>query len=95
MHAGISRFFYLSQVSAQLTIYIREGCHLCDDMEQALRECEAELDFETQRVSIDNHPELEQAYGTRVPVLACDSVEICHYFLDMQALKNALQQARN
>ena len=88
-------FFYLSRVSTKLTIYIREGCHLCDDMEQALREYESDLDFETQCVSIDNDPQLEQAYGSKVPVLVHDAVEICHYFLDMQALKQALQQVRN
>ncbi len=76
-------------MSVQLTIYIREGCHLCDDMEQALREYESDLDIETRRVPIDNNAELERAYGTRVPVLVCGDEEICHYFLDMQALKQA------
>ena len=71
----------------ELTIYTREGCHLCDDMELALRECESELDFETRRVPIDNNKVLEEAYGTKVPVLVCGDEEICHYFLDMQALK--------
>jgi hypothetical protein len=70
----------------ELTLYFREGCHLCDDMEQALRECKSELDFEIRRVPIDNNAELEQAYGAKVPVLACADEEICHYFLDMQAL---------
>jgi len=74
-------------MSTQLTIYIREGCHLCDDMEQALREFAFELDFETRRVPIDNNAEFEQAYGNKVPVLVCGDEEICHYFLDMQALK--------
>jgi len=74
----------------QLTLYIREGCHLCDDMEQALRECESELDFETRRVPINNNAELEQAFGSKVPVLVCGDQEICHYFLDMQALKRVL-----
>lgn len=73
----------------QLTLYIREGCHLCDDMEQALREYAAELDFEIRRVPIDNDAELEQAYGTKVPVLVRDGEEICHYFLDTQALNQA------
>ena len=75
---------------AQLILYIREGCHLCDDMEQALQACAAELDFETRRVPIDNNHELEQAYGTRVPVLVHGDTEVCHYFLDMQALKQVL-----
>jgi hypothetical protein len=71
----------------ELTLYVREGCHLCDDMEQALRECESELDFEIRRVPINNNTDLEQAYGTRVPVLACGDREVCYYFLDMQALR--------
>ena len=74
----------------QLTLFIREGCHLCDDMEQAVREYESEFDFEIQRVPIDNDAELEQAYGTLVPVLVYGDVEICHYFLDKQALKRVL-----
>ena len=56
-------------------------------MELALQECESELDFETRRVPIDNNKELEEAYGTKVPVLVYGDEEICHYFLDMQALK--------
>jgi len=55
-----------------------------------LRECASELDFETQRVPIDNNAELEQAYGSKVPVLVCGEEEICHYFLDMQALKQVI-----
>ena len=74
----------------QLTLYIREGCHLCDDMEMALGECADELDFETRRVPIDNNPDLEHAYGARVPVLVYGDDEICHYFLDIQALKRML-----
>lgn len=78
-------------MSVQLTLFIREGCHLCDDMEQAVREYESEFDFEIQRVPIDNDAELEKAYGTTVPVLVCGDVEICHYFLDKQALMRVLR----
>ena len=55
-----------------------------------MRECESELEFETRRVPIDNNAELEKAYGARVPVLVCGDEEICHYFLDMQALKQVV-----
>ena len=79
--------FFLPEMPVELTLYIREGCHLCDDMEQALREYESELDFEIRRVPIDNNADLEQAYGTLIPVLACGNNEVCHYFLDVQALK--------
>ena len=79
--------FFLPEMPVELTLYIREGCHLCDDMEQALRECESELDFEIRRVPINNNADLEQAYGTRIPVLVCGNREVCHYYLDMHALK--------
>lgn len=52
-----------------------------------MREHAAELDFETRRVTINNNAELEQTYGTSVPVLVCDGEEVCHYFLDLPALK--------
>ena len=74
-------------MSVLLTIYVREGCHLCEDMEQGLREYATQLDFETRRVSIDNNPELETAYGDKVPVLVRGDEELCHYFLDLQALR--------
>ena len=60
----------------QLTLYIREGCSLCDDMERALHECAADLDFETRRYPIGERTVPEP--------------EICHYFLDLQALKRAV-----
>ena len=55
-----------------------------------MRETESEFDFEIQRVPIDNDAELELAYGTLVPVLVCGDLEICHYFLDKQALRRVL-----
>ena len=82
--------FFQPDMPVQLTLYIREGCSLCDDMERALQEYAADLDFETRRVPIDNNTELELAYGTKVPVLVCGEVEVCHYFLDPQALKRVV-----
>ena len=78
----------------QLTIFVREGCHLCEDMEQALRECATELDFEKRRVPIDNNAELEMAYGDKVPVLTCDGEILCHYFLDVDVLKQSIHSSQ-
>ncbi len=73
-----------------LTVYERSGCHLCDDMASTLSEWKAELGFEIERVDIDASPGLAARYGTRVPVLAYGSVEVCDYFLDLDALRRAL-----
>ena len=72
--------------SQLLTLYGRLGCHLCEDMHNDLLSLQKELDFELQVVDVDSDPDLIKQYGTRVPVLASDKGEICHYFLDKQAL---------
>lgn len=73
-----------------LTVYERSGCHLCEDMVSILSEWTAELGFEIERVDIDASPDLAARYGTRVPVLAYGSIEVCHHFLDLDALHRAL-----
>ena len=75
----------------RLTVYERSGCHLCDDMVSTLSEWKSELGFEIERVEVDTSPELAGRYGARVPVLAYGSVEICHFFLDLDALRSALR----
>ena len=73
-----------------LTVYERSGCHLCDDMVSTLSEWKEELGFEIERIDVDTSPGLAARYGTRVPVLAYGSIEVCHYFLDLDALHRTL-----
>jgi len=51
-----------------LILYQRDYCHLCDQALAVLAEARAP-EFES--VWVDDSDELEQRYGTRVPVL-CD-----------------------
>lgn len=73
-----------------LTLYSREGCHLCEAMLQALRGLQPQLGFDLTLVDVDRDPELAQRYDEWVPVLCCGEQEICHYQLDEQALSAAL-----
>ena len=77
-------------MSVKLTLYSRTGCHLCEDMESALSELVTELDISIEMVLIENNNELEQAWGTKVPVLAIGDNIICEYFLDKVALSEAI-----
>lgn len=44
-------------------------------------------EFSLESVDVDSEPALIEAYGHKVPVLvAPDGEEICHYFLDRDAL---------
>lgn len=69
-----------------LTLYHRVGCSLCEAMQEELQPYRQQLGFELEMVDIDTSAELQQRYGERVPVLAGETGEICHYFLDPERL---------
>lgn len=74
----------------ELTLYYREGCHLCEEMLQALRGLQPRLGFRLQLLDVDRDPGLRRRYDEWVPVLNHGEREICHYRLDEAALREAL-----
>lgn len=70
-----------------LIMYGRSGCHLCDDMRDALEALRAELDFSLELRDIDSNPAWHDKYGLKIPVLLSEGSEICHYHLDPVALR--------
>lgn len=76
-----------------LTLFYREGCHLCESMLRALRGLQPRLGFELRLCDIDRDPLLAQRYDEWVPVLRLGEREICHYHLDEAALLEALTTA--
>ena len=78
-------------MGASLTLYGRTYCHLCDDMAAALENLEGSLGFEFKIVDVDADPAIEERYGDLVPVLIdAHGAEICHFFLDIAALRSRL-----
>jgi len=73
----------------KLTLHYREGCHLCEDMEQQLFELLEPDSFTLIRIDIDENPVVREAYNVRVPVLSCQQITVCEHFLDLQAVKEA------
>ena len=70
----------------ELTLFGRLECHLCQDMLNDIEPLKEELGFELKIIDIDRDNQLVKRYGTLVPVLVAGEQEICHYFLDKQAL---------
>lgn len=68
----------------------RTYCHLCHDMEEALRPLLAEFGVRLELLDVDADPGLEARYGERVPVLLHDGDELCHYFLDVARVRACL-----
>lgn len=77
----------------ELNLYGRHNCHLCEDMQAELEKFSSVLDFTLKIIDIGEDSALINAYGTKVPVLMHENHEICHYFLDPQALKMYFSQS--
>jgi hypothetical protein len=78
-------------VAERLTLYGRSYCHLCDEMVAALETLQDSLAFSLHVADVDEDPILEATYGELVPVLMdAQGREICHYFLDIDALRSRL-----
>ena len=74
-----------------LRLYVREDCHLCEDMLYQLKTLQIELNFTLEIRDVDSNPLWLKNYHEWVPVLKLGDQEICHYHLDLHALKRALE----
>ena len=78
-------------MGGRLQIYTRTGCHLCTEMLDKVRPIASRHGASIELVDIDADPSLTAAHNTRIPVLLLDGREICHHFLDIEALERALR----
>lgn len=79
-------------MSDTLTLYYRQGCHLCEDMDEHLARLrgDGEMAFDLDRIDIDTNTELRARYNEEVPVLAQGDRILSRYFLDEISLRDAL-----
>ena len=81
--------------TAELVLYYRYGCHLCDEMLERLRELERVWGFRLLVTDVDADPELVQRFNDKVPVLEGAGSEICRYVLDEEALEACVQPRKS
>ena len=74
------------------TLISRSYCHLCHEMELALRRMTSEFVFDLEVVDVDASPDLLARYDELVPVLLHDGTELCHYFLDEAKVRDLLSK---
>lgn len=60
---------------AQVTLYTRPGCHLCDEAKQAILAAGCPDRYTLQEINIDLDPALVRRYGWDIPVVLINGVE--------------------
>ncbi len=83
---------FTGSVALEFTLYSRSNCDLCAAMEEELRPFIAKYKITVNRQYVDNKPDLEQRYGSKVPVLSLDGKTLCEYFLDAALLSSVISQ---
>lgn len=81
--------------SEKFTVYVREDCHLCQQMILALNNLPGQVSFDFQVIDIDLDPELIAMYGEKIPVLVSPTQQvICYHFFDSSTLGDYLSKIR-
>ena len=76
----------------EVTLYTREGCHLCEKAKKAMESIRGgDLQFEIREVDIDTDPELVRRYGNDIPVITIGGREIARHRVDPERFRAALQ----
>jgi glutaredoxin len=77
-----------------ITIYSRQGCHLCDDAQNTLESMREELNFEIVVIDIDQDAELIKLYSDQVPVIHIDGIHHDFYKVDPLRFRSSLEKHR-
>jgi len=73
-----------------IRFYTRQGCHLCEIAEAALREEQRRIEFHLEIHDIDADPELRELYTLLVPVTVLPGGDEMHYRIDTAKLRRTL-----
>ena len=83
-----------SDPRTKVTLYHAAGCHLCAAARRTLEAVRADVGFELEEVDIAGDPDLEARYREWLPVVEIDGERAFTYFVQPDALRRKLAQAR-
>ena len=73
-----------------LRLYVRQNCHLCDDMKQELFAIKDSYGFNFEVHDIDTFSGDVEKYNNLIPVLLWGQEVICYHSLDKSLLARAI-----
>jgi glutaredoxin len=71
---------------SRLTLYTRDGCHLCEELRAELAPWAARRGVAVEVLDVDADPDSQRRYGHRVPVLMLDGETVAHGRVSLDAL---------
>ncbi len=74
----------------EITLYTREGCHLCEEAKAAILPLASEFAATLREMDIDDDPVLHDRYTNDVPVIFLGSRMVAQHRLDSAQLRRQL-----
>ncbi|HZH92256.1 MAG TPA: glutaredoxin family protein [Pyrinomonadaceae bacterium] len=78
---------------AQVILYTRPGCHLCDEAKRAMLAAGCEGQYTLREIDIDSDPALARRYGWDIPVVLIEGVETFRHRLTASDFERELRRA--
>jgi glutaredoxin len=78
----------------EITLYAREGCHLCEEARTQIAPLLAEFGATLREVDIDDDPILHDRYTNDVPVIFLGPRMVAQHRLDPARLRGQLEEAK-
>lgn len=76
----------------EILLYTRKGCCLCEEMKEVIRKVAGEISFEMKEIDVDTAPDLQEKYGSEVPVLFINGRKAFKYRVTARELKKRLKK---
>jgi glutaredoxin len=76
-----------------VTLYTREGCHLCEEAKAAMVTLIEQANAELRVIDIDDDPDLLAMYNDSVPAIFIGANFFARYRVDAQRFAKALEAA--
>ena len=77
-----------------LTLYTRNGCHLCEKAKEVIRSLQGEFDFEYKECDIALKDEWTEKYGLMIPVVTLNEKEIQYGTIEKTRLYKAFAEIK-
>ncbi len=77
---------------AQVIVYSRPGCHLCDKVKAAILRADCPNRFTLEEINIENDPVLLERYQNDIPVVMINGIERFRHRVDTSEFEKKLSQ---
>jgi glutaredoxin len=78
---------------AQVVIYTRPGCHLCDEAKAEIGRADCPHLFDLEEIDVDSDPRLARLYGYDIPVVTIDGAHAFKHRLTAADFRRELNRA--